>query len=285
MLTQASIALIVISVILSVANFVDRIVRPLFPIKCYLHYVWMFFVILAIADTLSFKTGVWLLAFVSFIALREYFSLVNIRLQDRFGILGAYLSIPFMYYFILIPWYGMFIISVPVYSFLVIPLLVALGSKEPQGTVFSVGVIVLGMFLFVYCVGHIGYLTLFSAWKAGLLVLSVAICDTAAALLRGRAKSRPGEALLRYLVSLPFVIALSLVLSPWTGIPPGHSVILGCMVPLLTIMGGCTIDCIKADLGIGGEALLPGRGQIIDNTKSLIYAAPVFFHYIRYFLT
>ena len=64
--------------------------------------------------------------------------------------------------FIQIDWYGMFIISIPVYAFLVIPFLIALGGKQTEGTVFSIGAIDFGLFLLVYCIGHIGYLAFFS---------------------------------------------------------------------------------------------------------------------------
>ena len=92
------------------------------------------------AEITSLTAAVWILALLSFWMLREYFSLVEVRIQDRLGILGAYLSIPFMTYFIQIGWYGMFIISIPVYAFLAMPLLISIGGTEYRGTVFSIGV-------------------------------------------------------------------------------------------------------------------------------------------------
>ena len=49
-------------------------------------------------------------------------------------------------------------------------------------------------------------------------------------------------------------------------------------------MGHHTGDYIKADVGVEAESLGPGRGQVLDSTKSYLFAAPVVFHYIRYFL-
>lgn len=43
-----------------------------------------------------------------------------------------------MILFIQVDWYGMFIISIPVYAFLVILSLIALGGKQAEGTVFSI---------------------------------------------------------------------------------------------------------------------------------------------------
>ena len=105
----------------------------------YLNHTWIYFLSFAVCERVSVTAGIWILALVSFWALREYFSLIHIRLQDRVGILVAYLSIPFMFYFIQIDWYGMFIVSIPVYAYLAIPLFVSLGGRETKGIVLSTG--------------------------------------------------------------------------------------------------------------------------------------------------
>jgi phosphatidate cytidylyltransferase len=238
----------------------------------------------ATAELWSFRAGNWVVAIVSFLALREYFSMVEIRLQDRPAILGAYASIPFMFHFVTIGWYGMFIISIPVYSFLAIPLLVTMGGREKEGTIFSIGVIDFGLFLFVYCMGHISYLMSYSIWMAAMLILNVAVCDAVSCILRDRGKPGWGTLALSYFLPLPITVLLAVALSPWTTIPARHSAVLGALIPLLVLMGRRTGSYVEADLGVAEEALGPGRGQILDNLKSLLLAAPIVFHYIRYFL-
>jgi len=258
--------------------------RKSFLFDSYLTYTWVFFLSFVVSAVFSFAYGLWVLAIVSFLALREYFSLVDIRLQDRLGILGAYLSIPFMFYFIQIDWYGMFIIAIPVYGFLTVPLLVTLGGRETEGTIFSIGAIDFGLFLFVYCLGHIGYLLSYSVWMPVMLILSVAICDVCARLIDKRNPSilvRVGGG---FFVPLPFTVGLAWLLMAWTAIPLTHAIILGAMIPALALMGRHTGDYVKADLGVSADELFPGRGQILDNLKSFFFAAPVVFHYIRYFL-
>jgi phosphatidate cytidylyltransferase len=228
--------------------------------------------------------GIWVLAIICFAALREYFSLIDIRLQDRLGILGAYLLIPFMVYFIQIDWYGMFIISIPVYGFLTIPLLVTLGGRETQGTVFSIGAIDFGLFLCVFCLGHIGYLLLFNVWMPVMLVLNVAVCDVVTWLIKDENRSWLAKVLMRFFYAAPFTIAIAMLLSDWSEIPTMHAIILGSMIPILVIMGHRTSNYVGADLAIKEDVLIPGRGQILDNLKSLFFAAPVVFHYIRYFI-
>jgi len=277
-------ALIAVFGVLTIVRMVRAFRRARFPFDSYLSYTWLFFMSFVLAEFVAYPIAVWLTALISFWAIREYFSLVSIRLQDRLALLGAYLSIPFMYYFIQIEWYGMFIVSIPVYAFLAVPLLVALGGKVAEGTVFSVGAIDFGLFLFVFCIGHIAYLLSYSSWMAALLIINVLICDLAIYLVRRRARTAGGRLIWSYLIPAPLVLVLSLAVSGWTEIPPTHSTILALMTPILVLMGHQAGRYVEADLGIQEDLLVPGRGQILDNLQSLFYAAPVMFHYIRYFL-
>jgi phosphatidate cytidylyltransferase len=269
--------------LLSFLLIVKRVVKFRFPYDSYLNYLWAFSLIFAVSEAVSFEIAIWILAFLCFMALREFFTLVDLRIQDRWGIWGAYLSIPLMIFFIQMDYYGLFIISIPVYGFLAIPFLVTLGGKEFKGTLLSIGIIDLGLFLLVYCIGHIGYLALFSTWWAIMLITDVAVCDVIALLLR-RWKNRPWiSAPSRCLISIPITVGITMALSYWTGIPWLHCIILGVMIPVLAAVGRHTIRYIEKDLGISRDQLHPGRGQVLDNLRSLLYAAPVVFHYLRFF--
>lgn len=254
------------------------------PVSIYLPYLWAFFLAFTLGALVSPRSGIWVLAVLSFLALREYFTLVDLRIQDRWGVLAAYLAIPFLFYYVHSDWYGMFVISVPVYAFLVIPFAVALGSRKAQGAVFSVGVIQLGLFLLVYCVGHVAYLSVYSVWMAVFLVAAVSLCDLAALLLRARDRPPLRSLLLQVLAPAPAVAALGLAVGPWSGIPWVHSLALGLLIPALVAIGCYTIDHLEEDLGIERSRLRPGRGEILNSLKSFLYAAPVVFHYLRYFL-
>ena len=282
--TASTAVLIGICAVLTVFRITTTVVKKRFPFDSYLCYTWLFFLCFAIVELVSFQVGIWVLAVICFSTLREYYSLVDIRLQDRVAILGAYLSIPFMIYFIQVSWYGMFIVSIPVYAFLAVPLLVTLGGKETQGTVFSIGAIEFGLFAFVFCLGHLGYLASFSTWMAALIVLNVLVCDVVSQFVDQKTTTLLGNYVARFLAPLPITVAISLVLSEWTKIPILHSVILAGMIPILSILGHRVGDFVGADLGIDEDLLIAGRGQILNNLKSLLLVAPVTFHYIYYFL-
>lgn len=253
-------------------------------VTAYLQYLLGIAIFLAVTEWASAAVGVWVLAWLSFAGLREYLSLVDIRLQDRWGILGAYLSIPFMVYLIAIDWYGLFIISIPVYTFLAIPVLIVLGGPEREGTVLSVGAIDVGLFMMVYCLGHIGYLAQYSVWLVALFAANVALADLVAYILTLRGPSPLNRHGIKYLPAIPLTIGVALSVSTWTQIPLLHSLILGAMIPILVAIGRYTFIYIEADLRINNEAAAPGRGRLMDSVSSSLYAAPIVFHYIRYFV-
>ncbi|MBA7560535.1 hypothetical protein ES708_02161 [subsurface metagenome] len=226
-MTHEKLILLIIFAVLSLVNTIRSVTGKHFFFDTYLYRTWLFFFFFIIIEFISFSLGIWILALICFTALREYLSLIDIRLQDRLGILGAYLSIPFMIYYIQSGWYNMFIITVPVYSFLAIPLLITLGGKETQGTVFSVGAIDLGLFLFVYCFGHIGYLARYTVWMAVMLIILVAVCDAVACVVGHRIIDTRKNLIARYFLPLPITITLSILMTPLTGITSLHAAILG----------------------------------------------------------
>lgn len=242
----------------------------------YLGYFWIFLLICVIIDFAAFIPAIWLMAVVSFRALREYFSLVDLRLEDRWGILVSYLSIPFMFYLIQIDWYGFFIVSIPIYAFVIVPFLVTLGDGQGQGSLLSIGAIDFGLFFFVFCLGHIAYLAFFSTWLVLLLLLGVVGCNAAGAVLSGRGRVP------QFLLSCLIVLALTLGLRSWTLVPTGPAVFLGFLIPVLVHMGNHTVGVLETDLGISSADLEPGRGRVLDSLKSYLFTAPIVFHYLRW---
>ncbi len=254
------------------------------PGRSYVNYTFFLLLSILFAEFDLLTLALITLALLSFFALREYFSLIDIRPQDRIAIWIAFLLIPFQYYFILDEWYGMFIIAVPVYGFLLVPMFVAMGGREARGMIFSIGAIDFGLFLYVFCIAHIGYLLLVSIWQPMLLILLVALCDAVSVLMRRGRRVTFGLLVLIYVIPLPITIGLALALMPWTGIPLHHSIILACLIPMLTMIGRLTGRYIKLDLVGADDPFIPAQGQVLDNLRSFFYAAPVTFHYLRYFL-
>jgi phosphatidate cytidylyltransferase len=75
---------------------------------------WIIVTVFTAAMVMSRGVAVIFFAFVSFLALKEYLSIVPTRRADRRVLFWAYLAIPVQYYWVAQAWYGMFIIFIPV---------------------------------------------------------------------------------------------------------------------------------------------------------------------------
>ena len=54
----------------------------------------------------------------------------------------------------------------------------------------------------------------------------------------------------------------------------------------LGFLGDLTMSAIKRDLGVKDYAsAIPGHGGVLDRIDSLVFAAPIYFHVMRYFFT
>jgi len=82
---------------------------------------WIMASIFIFATIVNAKISYVAIAFLSFVAFRELYSLMGFRESDRRAIFWAFLSIPIQYYLAFIGWYGAFIIFIPVVMFLLLP--------------------------------------------------------------------------------------------------------------------------------------------------------------------
>ncbi|MGH6933049.1 MAG: phosphatidate cytidylyltransferase, partial [Dongiaceae bacterium] len=114
---------IAIAVVLLVATVIERRARGRLPedLKPRLDSWWAMVAIYGAATLLGRTASIVLIAVTSFLALKEYLTLIPTRRADRAVLLIAYLAIPAQFYWVAIGWYGMFIIFVPVYMLLLIP--------------------------------------------------------------------------------------------------------------------------------------------------------------------
>ena len=113
--------------ILLVATLIVFVLRRVKPERDYaelglrVRSWWVMAAIFLVAMALSRTVSLVFLALVSFLALKEYLSLIPTRRADRRVLLWAYLAIPIQYLWVGAEWYGMFIIFIPVFAFLLLP--------------------------------------------------------------------------------------------------------------------------------------------------------------------
>jgi phosphatidate cytidylyltransferase len=240
-------------------------------------------------------------ALLSFLAFKEFLSIIPTRRIDHGVLALAYLAIPLQYLWAGVAWYGMFIIFIPVYVFLLLPMrMVMLG--ETQGYLRAVGTIQWGLMTCVFSLSHIAYL-LNMPEKMGthgpisgqmlvfyLLVLTQ--LNDVAQFLWGKALGKtkvlpsvsPNKTLEGLLGGVVTTTLLAWLMAPWfTPMSPLYAILAGLSISLFGFVGDVVISAIKRDIGIKDSGtLLPGHGGILDRLDSLTYTAPLFFHYIYY---
>lgn len=260
---------------------------------------WVIVTVLAVAIVLSPAVSVAFLGFVSFLALKEYFSLIPTRRADRRVLFWAYLAIPVQFYWIGIEWYGMFIIFVPVYMFLFLPLAMLI-TGQTGGFLRAAGSLHWGLMTMVFAIGHAAYLLALpdegnpAAGSAGLLLFLIFLTqfnDVAQYVwgkLFGRHKVVPTVSPNKTVEGLVGGIAtttlLAWLIAPYlTPLVSWEGPAAGLIIGFSGFVGDVTISALKRDLGVKDSGtLIPGHGGILDRIDSLTFTAPLFFHYTYY---
>ena len=247
--------------------------------------------------------GVIVLALIAFLALREYASIMPLRPADRWALALAYLAVPVQTFFIVTMEYGFFIILVPVYLFMILPVALVL-MGETQRFIVSLGTLHWGVMMAVYALGHAAFLLMLPEMHngpaavgegLGLLVLLFIITggnDVSQycwGKLLGKRKIVPQvspnktwEGFVGGVVTSALVaVLIAPILSPIEG---WMAAALGAGLAAAAILGDVTVSAVKRDLGVKDTGTaLPGHGGLLDRLDSTVFTAPLMFHVCRYF--
>ncbi len=261
---------------------------------------WMIVAVFAAAVLFNRTLSVTILGFVSFLAFKEYLSLIPTRRADHRVLFWAYLAIPVQFYWVWIGWYGLFIIFIPVYMFLLLPMRMIL-IGETQGFLRAIGTLQWGLMITVFSLSHMAFMLVLPPEKnpaggaMGLLIYLVFLTEIndVAQYIWGKSfgkrkvapKVSPNKTVAGFLGGVATTTLLAIVLAPWlTPLSRYEALGAGMLIGLAGFVGDVTISALKRDLGVKDSgSMLPGHGGILDRLDSLTYTAPLFFHYV-YFL-
>jgi phosphatidate cytidylyltransferase len=261
---------------------------------------WMMILVFSLAMALDRKLSVAFFGFVSFLALKEYLSLIQTRRADRRVLFWAYLAIPAQYYWVGTGWYGMFIIFIPVYAFLFLPMrMVMIG--ETKDFLRAAGTLHWGLMTTVFSLSHLSFLLALPeadnpvGGGAGLVLYLTFLTEfnDVAQFVWGKLLGRhkiipkvsPNKTWEGFIGGVLTSVACAYALAPWlTPLRPEHALAVGLIIPIAGFVGDVVISAVKRDIGVKDSgSLLPGHGGILDRIDSLTYTAPLFFHFVRYF--
>ncbi len=262
---------------------------------------WLMVAVLGVSFMLGTTFNLVLFAIISFLALREFITLTPTRRGDHLALcLCFYVAIPLQYWLIGIEWYGLFSILIPVYGFVLLPAVAALAG-DPDDFLERATKVQWGLMLTVYCISHAPALLVldipgFDLGGLALLVYLLLVVQISDVLqyvfgkLFGKHKLAPRvspsktvEGLLGGGLAATAVGAGLWWITPFT---PLQSAGMAALIVLCGFLGGLALSAVKRSLGAKDWGnLIEGHGGMLDRMDSVCFAAPVFFHVVRYGFT
>jgi len=260
---------------------------------------WLMVAVFATALMTGAAGTVLLFGFCSFMALREFITLTPTRPGDHRTLFWVFFIItPLHYYFLATRWTGMFLILIPVYAFLFVPLRTALAG-DCERFLERTSKIQWGLMVCVYCISYAPALVVlmripgYEQQNAKLLFWFVAVTELSDVMqyvwgkLCGRRKIAPtvspGKTWEGFLGGGLTTVALGAALWWATPFSPLHAAAMAALVVVMGFAGGLVMSAIKRDRGVkdwGGA--IAGHGGFMDRLDSLSFAAPVFYHITGY---
>jgi phosphatidate cytidylyltransferase len=260
---------------------------------------WVMVALIAVAFAFGKAGVIVLFALLSLAALREFITLTPTRRGDHMALAVAFFVVlPLQYYLVWINWYGMYSVFIPVYVFLLLAAMAAL-RQDTTNFMARVAETQWGLMICVFALSHVPALLFleipgYDGRNLLLIAFLAVVVQTSDVLqyvwgkLAGRTKIAPQlspsktvEGFLGGVASASLVGALLWWITPFSPLEAGAFALL---INLMGFFGGLVMSAIKRDRGVKDWGwMIEGHGGVLDRLDSVIFAAPVFFHTVRYF--
>lgn len=260
---------------------------------------WVMVAILGIAFLLGKLAVIFLFFVISGLALREFLNLTSISRDDYYVLIFAFgIALPTQYILVAVSWYGLFSIFIPVYGFLILSILATITGSSFK-FLDRTAEVQWGLVITVYnisCVPallslQIDYYHDRNLLLIAFLVLVVQMSDVLQYVfgkLFGKHKISPNlspsktvEGFIGGIVTASFIGSCLFWITPFSFIQAG---LISLMITLLGFFGGLVMSAIKRDREVKDWGnLIGGHGGVLDRFDSICFAAPVFFHVVRYY--
>ena len=262
---------------------------------------WVMVLVLFTALSLGKLGATIIFSLISFLALREYLTVTPTRSADHLVLFTAFfLVLPYQYWLVHSEWYGMFSIMVPVYAFVLIPMLATLGGDVTDFLERSART-QWGLMVCVYFISHIPMLMSLKVeplrmGPAGLVLFLVAVTQGSDVFqyvwgkLCGKhpivPKLSPKKTVEGFVGGVLTASAVGAAMFRLTPFAPWQAAAVALVLCVMGFFGGLVMSAIKRARGIKDwGTLIEGHGGMMDRIDSLCFSAPVYFHILRYFFT
>jgi phosphatidate cytidylyltransferase len=259
---------------------------------------WVMVLVVGGAILAGHATTVILFALLSFMALREFWTLTPSRRGDHYALfLSFFVVLPYHYYLLATEWYGMFIIFIPVYAFLLLPAVATLMGDTNEFLARSAKV-QWGLMLTVFAISHApALLMLDTAVPSALLIVYLIIVVQLSDVFQyvwgkliGKRRFSPNISPNKTIEGLAggglSAILVGTLLHRMTPFSPLEAAAVSTVIVVAGFFGGFVLSAIKRDLKAKDWGyIIEGHGGVLDRVDSLTFAAPLFFHVTRYWFT
>ena len=262
---------------------------------------WVMVAVFGIAVATGGFGSVILFGLVSFFALREFITLTPTRPGDHRTLFWVFFIVtPLQYYLVATHWYGLFAILIPVYAFILVPTRSALAGDSAQ-FLERTAKIQWALMVCVYCVSHVPALLMleipgYEGQNAKLLLFLVLVVQISDVLqyvwgkLLGRHKIAPeispNKTVEGFVGGVLSATGIGTALWWATPFNVWQAAVLSLTITLMGFLGGLVMSAIKRDRGVKDYGtMIEGHGGVMDRIDSICFAAPVFFHLVRYYFT
>ncbi|MCG3180581.1 MAG: hypothetical protein BIFFINMI_02943 [Phycisphaerae bacterium] len=260
---------------------------------------WAMCAVFAVALLTGGVGSIVLFAIVSLLALREFITLTPTRRGDHRTLAWVFFVIlPFQYWLLYDRWYGLFAIFIPVYAFLFIPIRSALAGQT-EDFLERTAKIQWGLMVCVYCVSHAPALLMlklrnYEGQNMKLLLFLVIVVQISDVLQYVWGKTLGRHAIAPHVSPSKtwegfiggVLGATGVGTAMWWATPFNvwQAAAISLLIALLGFAGGLVMSAIKRDRGVKDYGhLIGGHGGMMDRIDSLCFAAPIFFHVLRYY--
>ena len=237
----------------------------------------------------------------SFLALREFITLAHTRRGDhRSLILAFFIVLPLQYAIVGLQRFDLFSVFIPVYVFLAIPVVSALAG-DPERFLERNAKIQWGIMVCVYGLSHAPALILLDLPRFGgrgafllfFLVIVSAAAQIAQELASRQLRRRPTVRLIDRSFSwrawgagVLFAAAVGAALFWITPVDALRAASMAALAGGCGTLGELVMRALKKDAGVrwwGNRSSVTGAVGLLDRVAPLCFAAPVFFHAVRWY--
>lgn len=276
----------------------------LFILRTQRHLVtfWVAFIIAILVEVFGVTGALIVCAMISFLGLREFITLTPVKSGDYHALFFAFfIFLPLQYVLIGLGEFGFFTVLIPVYAFLLLPIL-SVARQDTDRFLSRSASMQWGLMIAVYCLSHtVAVLQTesvvgFSTERKALLLLFFLVLVRSALLWQHLADYffRNKEGRIAVLVHRRntwhglFVNALinAAIASSFFWLTPFNfwqAAIAGALVSFAAILGRLVMRSVAHSFGIKDwSELTGGRQGVMDRLDGFLYAAPIFFHYAQF---